>query len=322
MISIPYIVQEWQVPSVNSPRLKLGNNVGMSHSSLNISSASSSSNIPRVDSAQSFDTTSELTISSPIMDPTPPPLQDPPNFTGYAQNASIAPPPPPPNQQPQTTPPLSSYSPPEDHYDVPVLPPTHVSVSPSQVSLVSNGSHNSSESNTSSTRSASPQSTRNTVPVHHHGYHHQTPPSVHPQQQQPIYQSPVHNYPSHQYYPSGGNLPCNDLSFVNRADMTPSAMKYVPATLPRPRKDTNPKPTAPKPVRTLKQSASVQQDSSVGYKHSPQHGGPRLIRQSSLPEQDNISDGEDENLSAFALALKQKKLRKTVQVKDRSNPNV
>lgn len=304
---------------------------------------SGASNIPRVDSAQSFDTNSELTISSPIMDPTPPPPQvDPPSFSGYVQNpanvAAVAPPPPP---QQQTMPP-SSCIPPEDHYDVPVLPPQHVSVSPSQVSLVSNGSHNSSESNTSSTRSASPQSTRNSLPaLHHHGYsggHHQQPTSTvqppQPAAQQPLYQSPMHSYPNtsssssqynHQRYPSaggnGGHVHSNDLSFVNRADMTPAAMKYVPATLPRPRKDSNSKPTAPKPVRTLQQSASIQHE-PTGY---GQHGGgpPRLMRQSSLPEQDNTSDGEDdENLSAFALALKQKKLRKTINMKDRSNPNV
>ena len=253
-----------------------------------------------MDSAHSFESVhSDINISSPIMPPTPP-LQETPSLGGYAQNP-VLPNPPPPSTQ--------SYNPPvhEDYYDVPVLAP-YVSVSPSQVSLVSNGSHNSSESTTSSTRSASPQLSRSGIPPHHpypltNGTHPQMTPYTH----QSHYQSPAHQF----------THTSNDLPFVNRMDMTPSAMKYVPATLPRPRKDT-PKPVPPKPRKVMSQDVP-----SYGQnQNSPQRYQKPFVRQSSLPEQDPNDEEDDDNLSAFALALKQKKLRKTVRVSDRSVPRV
>ena len=285
---------------------------------MHYSTSTSLSTVPRVDSVQSFDSgKSDINISGPIMPPTPPP-QEPPSLAGYAQTPTSS-----------QLPPASSQSHPavqEDYYDVPV-PAPYVSVSPSQVSLVSNGSHYSSESTTSSTRSASPQLTRSTLP--HQAY--QPPPTNGMQQPHPqmtpytsqpsghIYQSPVHQ---------------NDLPFVNRSDMTPSAMKYIPATLPRPRKDTNPRPVPPKPHKAVAQNQYQQpgylqtQNQQPGNHqtqfYSPQHyqkPSGRLVKQSSLPEHDKDSD-DDENLSSFALALKQKKLRKTVHVSDRSVPKV
>ena len=282
----------------------------MNHASIS-ATGGTATNVSRTESIQSFDINGGLQISSPIMPPTPPPQQEPPSLAGYTQ------------QHPSNPLTNNNCPPLEDHYDVPAVPSSYVSVSPSQISLVSNGSHYSSESTVSSTRSASPQMTRTTVPPNQ-GYYHQPPPTngTHPlpPSTQPLYQSPVHNY--------------NDLPFVNRSDMTPSAMKYIPATLPRPRKDTNPKPTAPKPIKSQTQlynphtqqyphqTQQYRQQASQDS-NSPQHyqqPSSRLTKQCSLPEKDPSSD--EDSMSSFALALKQKKLRKTVRVSDRSTPRV
>ena len=253
------------------------------------------------------------------MPPTPPP-QEPPTLANCTQQHPSNPHsnyPPPSNPHTNYPHQHANYPPIEDHYDIPAVSSSYASVSPSQVSLVSNGSHYSSESTVSSTRSASPQMTRTTVPPNQ-GFHQLPPTSgTHPlPSTQPLYQSPVHHYH-------------NDLPFVNRSDMTPSAMKYIPATLPRPRKDTNPKPTAPKPNRNMSLTQQYphqtqQHHYRTSQDNSPQHyqqsAGNRLIKQSSLPEQDQSDD--DENMSAFALALKQKKLRKTVHVSDKSIPRI
>ena len=74
------------------------------------------------------------------------------------------------------------------------------------------------------------------------------------------------------------------------AAMTPAAMKYVPATLPRPRKDT-PKPVPPRPRKAMSQDVP-----NYGGQTPSSHYQKPMVRQSSLPEQDPDEEG-DENLN-------------------------
>lgn len=179
--------------------------------------------------------------------------------------------------------------------------------------MVSNSSHQSADSNQSSTRSASPP------------YSHLAPTNLHPHPPPPI--DHTHPYQSGSAYfsqaPMTGTVPYQhdphrmratietDLERPNQFRSINSQVEsahYIPATLPRPRKGTNPSPpTHPKPARNS--GSHVQ--SFPSQPPPPAHPPP--------PQAD---DNDDENMSAFAQALRKKQLKRTGTVSDRSAPKV
>lgn len=262
------------------------------------------------ESNPSLEVPNEMSISGPInnhgptmMTPVEPPsLGHPPPPPSY--------PPPPSSELPSHVPPFSmgqSLPPtqsgmsrpplPEEMYDVPVTS-AYVSVSPSQVSLVSNSSHHSADSTHSSTRSASP-------PYAHqyHGHHY---PST-----EPHIQAPRHLSTGHYQQPSSLTMqqevmnrsrPFVDIerpNQFNKPQIEPESSRYIPATLPRPRKGSNPPGIQPKPTR------------NSGSKPLP-------------PTPFTVDDEDDDTngSSAFAQALRQQRLRKAQSVSDRSAPKV
>lgn len=264
-------------------------------------------------------------------------LQSPPEV-GVPQLQAVPPPP------PTAPPPLASTGNyrqplPEEVYDVPVCS-AYVSVSPSQVSLVSNGSHHSSDSTHSSTRSASPPYSHLAPQSQLPRPQQSTPPSQYPSQstdsrpryptppgdQRPQYPAP----PTDPYSTYQQPHPVNplisfqqellskqrqsyetDLEYPNQFKALNSnieSSRYIPATLPRPpKKPAMVPPVKQKPVRS---TSSVHQQMS-----SPAHSmgvAPQLAE----------DDEDDSNNSAFAQALRQKQLRRAATVNDRSAPKV
>lgn len=207
----------------------------------------------------------------------------------------------PPTQSGMPRPPL-----PEEMYDVPVTS-AYVSVSPSQVSLVSNGSHHSADSTHSSTRSASP-------PYAHqyHGHHY---PSNESHTQVPRHLSTGHyQQPSSlitQQEVMSRSRPFVDVerpNQFNRSQTEPESSRYIPATLPRPRKGSNPPGTHPKPTR---HSGSTRQLPT-----------PPTPPTAFTVDDDNGGGDDTNDTSAFAQALRQQRLRKARSVSDRSAPKV
>ena len=238
------------------------------------------------------------------------------------------PPPAPPTIPPPNHPGIYRQPLPEELYDVPISS-AYVSVSPSQVSLVSNSSHHSADSTHSSNRSASPpythmapsQSSRPQFPLP--SSIDMRPPCPLPPSNDPYstYQQP-NPFVNHINQSSSPFTVQQELLNKTRrayetdivspthfrtTNNTMESSRYIPATLPRPPK----KPVATPPV---KQKPKARSNSSSQY------------RNHSVPPPDNTSvDVEDDDTnssSPFAQALRQKQLRRAATVSDRSAPKL
>ena len=271
----------------------------------------------RSESNPSLEAPPEMSISGPINSHGP-------TMMTPMEPPSLGPPPPPPSHPPPPSSELPSRHPsqsagqslpstqsgmprpplPEEMYDVPVTS-AYVSVSPSQVSLVSTGSHHSADSTHSSTRSASP-------PYAHqyHGHHY---PSMESHVQVPRHLSTGHyQQPSSlttQQEVMNRSRPFVDVerpNQFNRPQTEPESSRYIPATLPRPRKGSNPPTTQPKPTRI---SGSRQFPTQT-----PTPPTPFTV--------DDDNDDDTNDTSSFAQALRQQRLRKAQSVSDRSAPKV
>ncbi|XP_019849524.1 PREDICTED: metastasis suppressor protein 1-like isoform X1 [Amphimedon queenslandica] len=305
-------VENWQIPPVAKGKL-VSQGSSMSLRSGSFSSLDHSSHLSG--------STQEMNISAPVHTLGPTLAQPPTHTNEYHQPVNqTVPPPPPPHAPPSVattmynaTPTHSSYHAnqprplPEDHYDVPVAS-AHVSVSPSQVvntvSLVSSSSHFSAESNNSSTRSASPP--------YSHLHPHLAPPNTdhtHPPLASYYTQAPMttpHVAPPTDYRMRTIETDLERPNQFNRNPPPIESSNYIPATLPRPRKGTFPcPPTHPKPTRTY----SGSQSSATPLAPPP------------VPPTSNDDDDES-GMSAFAIALRNKQLKRAATVSDRSAPKV